>query len=80
MASEHFTFRIREELREAAKERVMNDHRDVVGDGRRRRLTLSLILTKALEEYIETGRIPGDPPTIGGDDGDGDHNDVPRVA
>lgn len=62
MSSEHFTFRIKEPLRAAAKARLHNDGRQVVDtEGRRRRVTLSFILTKALEEYVETGHIPGEP-------------------
>jgi hypothetical protein len=60
MSSEHFTMRIKEPLRQAARARLHNESRLVTDDlGRTRRLTLSYIATRALEEYVEHGTIPG---------------------
>lgn len=60
MSSEHFTFRIKEPLRVAARARLHNDGRVFTDElGRNRRITLSYIVTRALEEYAEHGTIPG---------------------
>lgn len=63
MSSEHFTFRIKEPLRQAARARLHNDGRVFTDElGRNRRVTLSYIVTRALEEYAEHGTIPGHQP------------------
>lgn len=59
MSSKHFTMRMHDDLRDAAKERAAHDPRTVQMHGHTTKVTMSYVITQALWEYVNTGRIAG---------------------